>query len=391
MTSLHRGNRYVVAVVMGGSSAGSRDARMRELIGQTITAASTKRTTTLVAELAGKSKIASAKVSEARSKAGTEVAAKAEPKPATEGRRQGRAKPDPESRRESGCQGSAALCGRERDARRRYGWLRRPDGAHAARRARIERSDPPGAGQDRDGQSRQRCRPRRLSPHAPATLPETAPSRMRSAPQVAAPASPKVEPARIEPAKIEPAKVEEPKLEAAKVEAPKVAEVQPPRPVRRRRARVASRTPGADRRQPPRQSPLLRTGWMIQVGAFQAEQEAKQRLSAIQTKASKIVDGTDPFTESVEKGGSTFYRARFAGFDKDKAEAACKVLKRDGVECVTIKKLTPKRANSRSERRSIPAIGAAPKNKVRRTAASQEIGIPLNPITGCQVKDRSRV
>jgi D-alanyl-D-alanine carboxypeptidase len=39
----------------------------------------------------------------------------------------------------------------------------------------------------------------------------------------------------------------------------------------------------------------------------------------------------------VEKGGNTFYRARFAGFDKDKAEAACKSLKRDGVECVTIK------------------------------------------------------
>ncbi len=75
---------------------------------------------------------------------------------------------------------------------------------------------------------------------------------------------------------------------------------------------------------------------MIQVGAFTAEQEAKQRLSAIQSK-SKVVDGTDPFTESVEKGGSTFYRARFAGFDKDKAEAACKVLKRDGVECVTIR------------------------------------------------------
>src|SRR6266480_7258772 len=32
VTSVHRGNRYLVAVVMGGSSAGSRDAKMRELI-----------------------------------------------------------------------------------------------------------------------------------------------------------------------------------------------------------------------------------------------------------------------------------------------------------------------------------------------------------------------
>jgi D-alanyl-D-alanine carboxypeptidase len=58
---------------------------------------------------------------------------------------------------------------------------------------------------------------------------------------------------------------------------------------------------------------------------------------AAAAQASKVLDGTDPFTESVEKGGNTLYRARFAGFDKQKAEAACKALKRDGVDCVTIK------------------------------------------------------
>ena len=36
VTSVHRGNRYIVAVVMGGSSAGSRDARMRDLISEHI-------------------------------------------------------------------------------------------------------------------------------------------------------------------------------------------------------------------------------------------------------------------------------------------------------------------------------------------------------------------
>jgi D-alanyl-D-alanine carboxypeptidase len=76
---------------------------------------------------------------------------------------------------------------------------------------------------------------------------------------------------------------------------------------------------------------------MIQVGAYQAEQEAKQRLTAVQSKASKVLVGADPFTETVDKGGTTFYRARFAGLDKDKAEAACKYLKRNDVECVAIK------------------------------------------------------
>src|SRR5262249_32562322 len=42
VTSVHRGNRYLVAVVMGGGSAGSRDARMRELINDKIAQASTK-------------------------------------------------------------------------------------------------------------------------------------------------------------------------------------------------------------------------------------------------------------------------------------------------------------------------------------------------------------
>src|SRR5215470_18001489 len=50
VTSVHRGNRYLVAVVMGGSSGGSRDARMRELISDKIAQASTKRTTSMFAE-----------------------------------------------------------------------------------------------------------------------------------------------------------------------------------------------------------------------------------------------------------------------------------------------------------------------------------------------------
>jgi D-alanyl-D-alanine carboxypeptidase len=83
--------------------------------------------------------------------------------------------------------------------------------------------------------------------------------------------------------------------------------------------------------------PQVRSGWMIQVGAYPAEEAAKQQLSAVQSKASKILTGADPFTETVEKSGTTYYRARFAGFDKDKAEAACKYLKRNDVDCVPIK------------------------------------------------------
>ena len=83
--------------------------------------------------------------------------------------------------------------------------------------------------------------------------------------------------------------------------------------------------------------PQHRPGWMIQVGAYPAEQAAKERLSAVQSKASKMLTGAEAFTETVDKGGTTLYRARFAGLDKDTAEAACKYLKKNDVVCVPIK------------------------------------------------------
>ena len=87
----------------------------------------------------------------------------------------------------------------------------------------------------------------------------------------------------------------------------------------------------------PSPKPQVRTGWIIQVGAYPAEDEAKQQLSTVKSKASRLLAAADPFTESVHKGGTTLYRARFAGLDKDRAEAACKYLKRNDVDCVTLK------------------------------------------------------
>jgi len=83
VTSVHRGNRYLVAVVMGGSSGGSRDARMRELISEKIAQASTKRTAPMVAEANGTPdfKPEPMVVTKAEAKPEPMVVAKAEPKP----------------------------------------------------------------------------------------------------------------------------------------------------------------------------------------------------------------------------------------------------------------------------------------------------------------------
>jgi D-alanyl-D-alanine carboxypeptidase len=81
----------------------------------------------------------------------------------------------------------------------------------------------------------------------------------------------------------------------------------------------------------------LRGGWMIQVGAFGAEQEARARLSAAQSRAKRLLGEADPFTEPVTKGEKTIYRARFAGLDKHQAEAACRTLKRNEIACLTLR------------------------------------------------------
>ena len=45
-----------------------------------------------------------------------------------------------------------------------------------------------------------------------------------------------------------------------------------------------------------------RGGWIIQIGAFEAEEEAKQHLSEARLKIPHILASADPFTERVQKG-----------------------------------------------------------------------------------------
>jgi D-alanyl-D-alanine carboxypeptidase len=77
--------------------------------------------------------------------------------------------------------------------------------------------------------------------------------------------------------------------------------------------------------------------YLIQVGAFDEEGEAKKRLNLAVTKAKDELDRADPFTEKVSKGEKTLYRARFAGFDRKQAEAACKSLRRGEIPCMLLK------------------------------------------------------
>src|SRR5438105_10036855 len=82
---------------------------------------------------------------------------------------------------------------------------------------------------------------------------------------------------------------------------------------------------------------VVRTGWIVQVGALESESEAKQRIDLARTKAGALLSKADPFTEPVVSKDRTLFRARFAGLDRDSAEAVCRTLKRADISCMTVR------------------------------------------------------
>ena len=82
---------------------------------------------------------------------------------------------------------------------------------------------------------------------------------------------------------------------------------------------------------------VVRSGWIVQVGALESETEAQQRIEAARSRAKGLLSKADPFTETVvAKDNKMLYRARFAGLDRDQAEAVCRALKRSEISCMTV-------------------------------------------------------
>ncbi|WFU84693.1 serine hydrolase [Bradyrhizobium sp. CIAT3101] len=80
------------------------------------------------------------------------------------------------------------------------------------------------------------------------------------------------------------------------------------------------------------------SGWIVQVGALESESEAQQRIEAARSSARGLLSKADPFTEPVvARDNRKLYRARFAGLERDQAEAVCKALKRADISCMTVR------------------------------------------------------
>jgi D-alanyl-D-alanine carboxypeptidase len=121
-------------------------------------------------------------------------------------------------------------------------------------------------------------------------------------------------------AKIESKKIEAVKLAGARVELAKVESVSATV-----KAHIAASAPYAHDR------------WLIQIGAFDHEDEAKQHLSMAQTKMRKELATAHPLTERFQKGDKVLYRARFTGFNKETADAVCQQLRRGDMDCIALK------------------------------------------------------
>jgi D-alanyl-D-alanine carboxypeptidase len=127
-------------------------------------------------------------------------------------------------------------------------------------------------------------------------------------------------PAQAAPASSEPVKLKPEKIEATNA-APKVqlAKVEP-------KSQIAPSTPlHAD------------SGWLVQIGAFDREDEARQHLSTARLKLHDALATAHPLTERVQNGDKVLYRARFTGFDKVTAAAACQQLRRSDIDCIALK------------------------------------------------------
>jgi D-alanyl-D-alanine carboxypeptidase len=79
------------------------------------------------------------------------------------------------------------------------------------------------------------------------------------------------------------------------------------------------------------------SGWVIQIAAADSEAGARKLLSNAKSKGGKALSGAEPFTQAVEKGSATLYRARFSGFEnKQVAWNACAALKKQKISCYAL-------------------------------------------------------
>ncbi len=362
VTSMHRGNRFLVGVVLGGRSGGSRDAIMRNLLAESLEKAAGRRTVAAITEHGGSDAAVEtadaadddaqpAPAAEAPAPAATQVASAAAPEPA--------AAPAP----------------------RPSGSVTRSIFAAAAAAVPPARTEPAPFTNGVIQAQAQAVIPGSSEPMKPVKVKtvqvKAGPVKLASAgsSQTASPITSAIPTARAEVPETSGAivarvenRTETGKLDSTAAGPDTARPNMPPQPAGYGTGNgvlgvlpasslssspaaasppvqtLANADPAA-RLQPqaaPQDSAVkpvaVHSGWIVQVGALESEGEALQRIDAARNQARGLLAKADPFTEPVvAKGEKKLYRARFAGLDRDQAEAVCKTLKRSEISCITVR------------------------------------------------------
>jgi len=322
VTSMHRGNRFLVGVVLGGRSGGSRDAIMRNLLAENLEKASNRRTVAAIVE-------------RSPSQIDTDVASD-----------------DTRQAPTVQVQGAVQIASAEPDP---VELAARPAPPAPVTRAITARPEKPEPGPFNSGTIDTKplaLVPGSSEPMKPVRVKtvqvKSAPIKLASA-VAAPPVTNTIPPPRRDVAETSSAAV----ARAEWIQQPAnhgtgngilgvmpVSRVTPSnaQAMASAEAAPAASAPPVTVQQNGAIKPVTHSGWIIQVGALESESEAKARLEAARDQARGMLGKADPFTEAVvSKGDRKLYRARFAGLERDEAEAVCRKLKRSDISCFTIK------------------------------------------------------
>jgi D-alanyl-D-alanine carboxypeptidase len=341
VTSMRRGNRHLVGVVMGGRSGGSRDATMRSLLAENLNKAASRRTVAAitergasdtaadVAEADGPStqpaplQVASAEPAAAPARSSAQSARSFLAAAAASVPPQVKAEPAPLTNGVIQAQAIAAI----------------PGSSEPLKPVRVKTV------QVKAGQMKLASAG---SAQPPSPVASVMPTPRAEVPETSSAVMAKAETNKAAASKLEVARAEMPPQPANHGTGNGLLGVLPASSLTPSSAAqtMAYADPASRAQTQPQafhQSDAVkpaatRIGWIIQVGALESEAEALQRIDAARSQAHGLLAKADPFTESVvAKGDKKLFRARFAGLDRDQAEAVCRTLKRSEISCITLK------------------------------------------------------
>lgn len=315
VSSVKRGDRRIVAVVLGGTSAGARDAKMRTLIEQKVSLASVKRTAPRIVEVAdaapGQPAVQGApfpkpegqppvrvekpvRVATAATTVRTDTSPKPEPRPAES--------PPVSIQTETPVPGSTE-----------------PIRPHLVKTFAVK------AQSSKTVSTISMLAPEPIAARNALASAPAAEARTETGSDDLPPPPPGARPGVL-------GVLSSKDMTQPPAQRTVTASIAPvvPAPARDAAGPAPASQPVAERK--PRTS-----GWIIQVGAFEDRDEAREKLADAKTKAGNLLKGAEPYTEVFSKGEKRYYRARFAGLKEGTAEQVCKELKKSKVACFTTK------------------------------------------------------